>query len=97
MQEGGSEAIFPAARDRGQADYPERLAAARLRTIESTKERKRDTRRKILAGSWVLARADQDEDAARRLKQGLDGFLTKPQETRALFDLAPNPKTPDAT
>ena len=37
---------------------------ARLRTIESTRERKRDTRRKLLAGSWVLARADQDPDAA---------------------------------
>ena len=32
--------------------------------IESTRERKRDTRRKLLAGSWVLARADQDPDAA---------------------------------
>ena len=37
---------------------------ARLRTIESTRERKRDTRRKLLAGSWVFARADQDPDAA---------------------------------
>ena len=33
---------------------------ARLRTIESTKERKRDTRRKILAGACVLDRADKD-------------------------------------
>ena len=38
----------------------------------------------------MLARADQDhqdQDAARRLKQGLDAFLTKPQDL-ALFDLA---------
>ena len=34
-----------------------RSSIARLRTIESTRERKRDTRRKLLAGSWVLARA----------------------------------------
>ena len=65
---------------------------ARLRTIESTKERKRDTRRKILAGAWILARADQDQDTARRLKQGLDEFLTKPQD-RMLFDLLPKAAT----
>ena len=65
---------------------------AQLRTIESTKERRRDTRRKILAGSCVLDRADQDPEAARRLRQGLDGFLTRPQD-RALFDLAPRNDT----
>ena len=46
---------------------------------------------KILAGSWVLARADKDPDAARRLRQDLDGFPTRPQD-RALFDLAPRQK-----
>ena len=61
---------------------------ARLRTIESTKERKRDTRRKILAGACVLDRADKDPDSARHLKKILDAFLTKPQD-RALFDLPP--------
>ena len=61
---------------------------ARLRTIESTKERKRDTRRKILAGACVLDRADKDQDAARHLRKILDAFLTKPQD-RALFDLPP--------
>ena len=64
----------------------------RLRVVESTKERKRDTRRKILAGSWVLASAAQDPDAARRLTQGLDAFLTKPQD-RAVFDLQPPKET----
>ena len=64
---------------------------ARLRTIESTKARKRDTRRKILAGAWVLDRAAQDPASARHLKQDLDAFLTKPQD-RALFDLAPRSK-----
>ena len=39
-------------------------------------------------GSFVLAKADKDSEAARRLKQDLDGFLTRPQD-RALFDLAP--------
>ena len=59
---------------------------ARLRTIESTKARKIDTRRKILAGACVLDRADKDQAAARHLKESLDAFLTKPQD-RALFDL----------
>ena len=61
---------------------------ARLRTIESTKARKRDTRRKILAGACVLARADKDPAEARRLRQDLEAFLTHPRD-RALFDLAP--------
>ena len=59
---------------------------ARLRTIESTKARKLDTRRKILAGACVLDRADKDPASARHLKEILDAFLTKPQD-RALFDL----------
>ena len=57
----------------------------------SAKERKRDTRRKILAGACVLDRADKDPDAARHLRKILDAFLTKPQD-RALFDLPPRPK-----
>ncbi len=62
---------------------------ARLRTIESTKARKLDTRRKILAGARVLDRADKDPASARNLKKEiLDAFLTKPQD-RALFDLEP--------
>ena len=64
---------------------------ARLRTIESTKERKRDTRRKILAGACVLDRADKDPASARHLRELLDAFLTKPPD-RALFDLAHRPK-----
>ena len=66
-------------------------ASRGLRTVESTKERKRDTRRKILAGACVLNRADKDPDAARHLKEILDAFLTKPQD-RAVFDLPPCPK-----
>ena len=58
----------------------------RLRTVESTKERKRDTRRKILAGACVLDRADKDQASARHLREILDAFLTKPKD-RELFDL----------
>ena len=65
---------------------------ARLRTIESTKARKLDTRRKILAGACVLDRADKDLASARHLKEILDAFLTKPKD-RALFDLPPKRTT----
>ena len=60
----------------------------RLRNIESTEQRKRDTRRKILAGAWILHRIDQDTDERLRLMlmQGLDDFLEHPRD-RTLFDL----------
>ena len=54
----------------------------------SLQERKRDTRRKILAGSWVLARAEKDQDAGKRLRKGLDEFLERDQD-RELFGLQP--------
>ena len=48
-----------------------------------------DTRRKILAGAWVLHRAQQDPAAQQRLIQSLDGFLVHPRD-RELFDLPTN-------
>ena len=59
----------------------------------SLKERKRDTRRKILAGSWVLSIAENDQAAALRLRKGLDEFLARDQD-RELFGLSPRPWTP---
>ena len=67
---------------------------ARLRAIESTKARKLDTRRKILAGAWVLHRADQDPELHERLLQGLGEFLIHNRD-RELFDLAPRPPAVD--
>ena len=62
----------------------------RLRNIESTEQRKLETRRKILAGDWILHRIDQDTDDRLRLMlmQGLDDFLEHPRD-RELFDLPP--------
>ena len=54
----------------------------------NAKERKRDTRRKILAGACVLDRAAKDPDSARHLKEILDAFLERERD-RALFDLPP--------
>ena len=62
----------------------------RLRNMESAKQRKIDTRRKILAGAWVLHRADQDTDTRLRLMKGLDEFLEHSRD-RELFDLPPKP------
>ena len=56
----------------------------------SLKERKRDTRRKILAGSWVLSIAENDQAAAKRLRKGLDEFLERERD-RELFGLSPRP------
>ena len=62
----------------------------RLRNMESAKQRKIDTRRKILAGAWILHRIDQDTDDRLRLMliQGLDEFLVSDRD-RELFDLPP--------
>ena len=62
----------------------------RLRNIESTEQRKLETRRKILAGAWILHRIDQDTDDRLRLMlmQGLDDFLERDKD-RALFNLPP--------
>ena len=48
-------------------------ATRRLRVRAAATERKQDTRRKILAGAWVLDRAAKDTEADRQLTQGLDG------------------------
>ena len=70
----------------------------RLRNQESAKQRKIETRRKILAGAWVLYRSERDPAERQRLIQGLDGFLAHPRD-RELFDLLPNKEnergTPD--
>jgi len=58
------------------------LERSRLRT----EERKKDTRRKILAGAMVVEMMQSDEDVKRKILARLDGFLTRPDD-RALFDL----------
>ena len=62
--------------------------ALRVRSRLAGRERKIDTRRKILAGAMTLSRADRSpEDKAAMLKE-LDGFLDHPRD-RELFDLPP--------
>jgi len=60
--------------------------AARQKSMESQRQRKADTRRKILVGAIVLAKADQGEFDQAQLRRWLDAVLTRPDD-RALFDL----------
>ena len=65
-----------------------RRADARARTAQAKKDRRADTRRKILAGAVIIERANADPAARERLFALLDDALTRPDD-RALFDLAP--------
>jgi len=70
-----------------------KVIEARIRQIqnkENEKQRKADTRRKILAGAWVLDEVDQRPDFKEFVYGKLSSFLTKPDD-RALFGLAPLP------
>ena len=49
----------------------------------------------ILIGSYIDSVSQADPVSMTRLMKGLDEFLEHDQD-RALFDLAPGPKTPDA-
>lgn len=76
---------------RAALDARIKAAEARLRN----EERKKDTRRKVLAGAAVLHRAEGDPAFRTELMRMLDGFLSRHDE-RVLFDLpdmtqAPSP------
>ena len=60
----------------------------RVRSRESQEERKRETRRKILAGAMVLDRVARKELAEKLFKADMDRFLERDQD-RALFGLPP--------
>lgn len=53
---------------------------------ENTKQRKRETRRKILAGAWVLDEAEKRPDFKKFVYQRLDSFLTRKTD-REVFGL----------
>jgi len=68
------------------------LQQRRLRAELRREERKQDTRRKILAGAWLLEQAEGDFG---RLAMKLDEWLTRDAD-RALFGLAPVPNEKDS-
>ena len=63
-------------------------AEARKRALLSSRARKDDTRRKILAGAIVLAKVEAGELDGKRFREWLDQALTR-AEDRALFELPP--------
>ena len=54
---------------------------------ERSRERKLDTRRKLLIGAAILHQVEQQQWPESKLKAMMDGFLTRPEDRR-LFDLA---------
>jgi len=60
----------------------------RERAAEAVRERKADTRRKILVGALVTAKIERGEFSGDTLRKWLDGFLTRPED-RSLFGLEP--------
>ena len=63
-----------------------------LQAVDKTRERKRETRRKILVGAYYLDKARQ-EDAFNQLVSIMDNYL-KRESDRRLFELAPLQSTP---
>jgi len=64
---------------------------ARIQTLEAaekTRERKKDTSRKILLGSLVLEKLKRGDAIVKPLMAELDGYLTRDHD-RALFELPP--------
>jgi len=59
---------------------------ARKRALQSRRDRKQDTRRKILAGAVVLSRVAQGQIPEAEFRTWLDAALTRPDD-RALFNL----------
>lgn len=59
---------------------------ARRRSVESQRERRADTRRKILVGAVVLAKVEQGALDKSLLRRWLDQALTR-EDDRALFEL----------
>jgi len=69
-----------------QAKELKRKADARARTAASKQERRKDTRRKILAGSMLLQLVEDGEWPEEKLRARLDTYLVR-DDDRALFEL----------
>jgi prefoldin subunit 5 len=63
----------------------------RKKAIESKRERKADTRRKILIGAVVMAKIEQKIMDEKLLRRWLDEALTRADD-RELFELPPASK-----
>lgn len=66
--------------------YRQQRVESRKRMLQGQRERRDDTRRKILVGALVLTQVENGDYARERLRKALDTFLTRPGD-RALFEL----------
>lgn len=71
-----------------QLKAKQHLIDNRRRTLETRRNRKEDTRRKILVGAIILAKVEHGEISGTQLRQWLSESLTRPDD-RALFELPP--------
>ena len=74
-----------------QAKAKKQQIEARKRTLEIREERAKDTRRKILVGTAILAKVERGEWPKEKLLAMLDGSLTRTDD-RSLFNLSIAPK-----
>ena len=61
----------------------------KMQALEMTRERKRETRRKILVGAYFLDKA-RKENTLEQLNRDLEAFLTRDSD-RSLFGLPEKP------
>ena len=62
---------------------------ARIKNLEArdkAREKKRDTRRKILIGAFFMEQMEKDEPMKKKILAGLNGFLVRAND-RELFGL----------
>ena len=69
-----------------QLKVRQQRAAARAAALASSRARKEDTRRKILAGALLLAKVESGDFDARTFKRWLDKALVR-EDDRRLFGL----------
>jgi hypothetical protein len=70
--------------EKKEAQLKARISKQRAKVRSA--DRKRDTRRKIIAGALALEHADKDPKFGEALKRLLEQHVTRPQD-RQLFDL----------
>ena len=58
----------------------------RVENLEKTRQRKNDTRKKILIGAYYLEKAEKEREEMRVLKKVMDEYLTHKND-RVLFGL----------
>ena len=73
-----------------RAKPADRIRQVEIQRVKSQEERKRVTRRKILAGAMVLDRVARKDLAEKLFKADMERFLERDQD-RALFGLPPRP------